>query len=55
MFSALIDQYGWFVIIGAILVLWIVFKFVRGIVFKVLGLAFAVVSLVRLWSFFNMH
>lgn len=50
MLSTLVEQHGWLVIIAAAVVGWMIFKFVRKVIFKVMGIAFTIISLIRLWS-----
>ncbi|MBO0587586.1 MULTISPECIES: hypothetical protein [unclassified Sporosarcina] len=53
MFSFLINNYGWFVFVIVAFIFWIVVKFVHNVVLKVLGIVFAVMSILRLWAFFT--
>lgn len=52
MFSFISHPYGWLVLVLAAVFLWMVFKFVRSVILKVLGITFTVISLLRLWAFF---
>ena len=53
MLSTIVDQYGWIVLIVAVAMIWMIVKLVRNVVFKLVGLAFAIISLVRIWAFFS--
>ncbi|WP_338657023.1 hypothetical protein V6B14_22730 (plasmid) [Sporosarcina psychrophila] len=53
MFSFLINNYGWFVIVIGAFLFWIVFKFIRNVVLKIIGIVFAVLSFLRLWALFT--
>lgn len=53
MFSSIVEQYGWIVLVIGAVFIWLLFKLVRNIVFKLIGLAFAIISILRLWSIFS--